>query len=114
MPNNCRQENIVVLSDEALEKERSKGHPLLVEIGAEWCGTCHIMAPVLAELAAQFKDRVKFARLNIASSEQVAREYGISELPFLLFYRNGEVVDYIVGMASKRAVTCRSDDDVSV
>ncbi|KAA3657079.1 MAG: thiol reductase thioredoxin [Calditrichaeota bacterium] len=72
--------------------------PTLVEIGAEWCGGCEIMAPVLERLAVLFTDRVTFRKLDIDANEALAREYGVSELPFLLLFKNGRLVDHVVGV----------------
>jgi len=82
------------------EIENSK-LPVLVAISADWCGTCHIMSPVLAELAEEWQRRIRLITINIETNEQIAREFGVTELPFLLFFSEGRIVDHVIGLASK-------------
>lgn len=97
-PNLCE-----IVTDENFEKEvLQAAGVVLVEIAAEWCGTCHIMAPVLEKLADEYKGRVKFVGMDIETSEQVAREYGVNELPLLLFFKDGQLVDHAIGGVSKQ------------
>jgi thioredoxin 1 len=74
--------------------------PFLVEIGAEWSGACDIVAPVLERLAIEYEGQIRFGRLDIDTNEQMAREFGVTELPFLLFFKDGKLVDHIIGMVS--------------
>ena len=95
----------IVLTDENFQKEVMENpEPVLVEIGAEWCGTCHIMAPIIEKLAVQYKGRIKIGKLNIDTNIRIAREYGINELPIMLFFKNGQVVGHVIGAVSKNVL----------
>jgi thioredoxin 1 len=78
--------------------------PFLVEIGAEWSGSCEIMAPLMERLAAEYEGRIHFGRLDIDANEEIAREFGVTELPFLLFFRDGKLVDFIIGTVSRQVL----------
>lgn len=81
--------------------------PVLVEVEADWCGTCHIMAPILEKLAHYYEGRIKFGRIDIEANEKIARDYGVSELPFLLFFKDGRLVDHVIGALSEKALDKR-------
>ena len=87
-----------------LEQARESTEPAMVEIRAEWCGSCHIMAPVIEKLALEFNGKIKFIKMDIETKEQAAREYGITELPILLFFREGNLVDHLIGIAPRAAI----------
>ncbi len=83
------------------------GEPFMVEIGAEWSGNCAIMAPIIECLAGEYEGRIHFGRLDIDANEQIAREFGVTELPFLLFFRDGKLVDHIIGTVSRKVLEVR-------
>jgi thioredoxin 1 len=78
--------------------------PFLVEIRADWSGSCEIMAPLIEHLAAEYAGRIHFGRLDIDANEEIAREFGVTELPFLLFFENGKLVDHIIGIISQKVL----------
>ncbi len=85
---------------EVLECDR----PVLLEISAEWCGLSHIIAPVIEEMALRFCTRVKFCRIDADRDGDVATRYGIRKFPAILFFKNGQVVDSIIGSAPRRMI----------
>ena len=90
-----------ILTDEDFQQEVIENpEPVIVEIGAEWCGTCHIIAPIIEKLAVKFNEQIKFARLDIDRSKRMAGEYHITDLPTLLFFNNGQIVDHLFGAVS--------------
>lgn len=85
-------------SDFAERVLRSK-RPVLVDFWAEWCGPCHMIAPSLEKLAGEFGDQLTVAKLNVDENPQMARQYRVQGIPMLLIFRNGQVVDRLVGAA---------------
>jgi thioredoxin 1 len=74
--------------------------PFLVEIGADWCGSCDIMAPIIERLAIEYEGKIKLGRLDIDANELLAREFGVTGLPYLLFFKDGKLADHIFGITS--------------
>ena len=102
--------NIVTLTDENFAQEVLKSPvPVLVDFWAEWCGPCKMVAPILDELASEYDNRVKIAKLNIDDYQGLATEYGIRAIPTLLIFKDGQVADQIVGLRSKRDFKAKLD-----
>lgn len=75
--------------------------PILVDFWAPWCGPCKAIAPILEELAGEIGDKVRICKLNVDEHSDVASRFNIRAIPTLLIFKNGEVVDQLVGMTSK-------------
>lgn len=95
----------ITLTDENFEAEViEKPGPVLVTFSAEWCGSCHMMAPVIAELASDCQGRLKVGKLDIDHNPRIAAQYGIRSTPTLLLFRHGQLVDHVVGVVPKRVL----------
>ena len=79
--------------------------PVLVDFWTEWCGPCKVIAPVVEELATDYKGKIKFGKVNVDDNNMVASEYGVRSIPTLLIFKNGSVVNQIVGAVPKEKIT---------
>lgn len=95
----------VTLTDENFDTEVLDSRELvLVVFSADWCGPCHMIAPVIEELSADFEGQAKMGKLNIDQNAYVAAQYGIRSTPTLLFFKDGQIVDQVVGVVPKRVL----------
>ena len=79
--------------------------PVLVDFNQTLCAPCRAIAPILEELGLQFKGKLKIVKINCDENQENAQNYGVRAFPTLLFFKNGEVKDTVVGVQSKDALT---------
>ena len=91
----------VTITSENFESLKNGAQPLVVDFWATWCGPCRMVAPIIAELAEAYDGKITVGKCDVEDNEDLAQEFGIRNIPTILFFKNGEVVDKIVGAQSK-------------
>ena len=100
-----KKSTIYILTSENFQKKvLNSKQPVLVEFSTEWCGTSHIIAPIIKEMAVKFKDDIKFCKIDIDEYEELSKQYGVRKIPTILLFNNGKVVDFIVGAVSRKVL----------
>ena len=104
----------IEFTDANFEQEVLKSNtPVLVDFWAEWCGPCKMIAPILDEVAQEFDGRLKVAKVDVDANNKTAARYNIMSIPSLLFFKNGQLVDQIVGAMAKSQLTSRLEKVLS-
>jgi thioredoxin 1 len=94
--------SIITATDDNFEGEILKSDkPVLVDFWAPWCGPCKVIGPLVEELAQQFQDNVKFAKINVDDSQKTALTYGVRSIPTLILFKDGKILDTLVGLVPK-------------
>jgi thioredoxin 1 len=94
----------IIFTDANFEDEALKANvPVVVDFWATWCGPCRMIAPIVEELAGEFDGKVKVGKLDVDENQQTAIKYGVRSIPTVLFFKDGKVVDTIIGASPKSA-----------
>jgi thioredoxin 1 len=98
-------ENVLHVKDQTFKNEvLEASEPVLVDFWAAWCGPCKMIAPVIDELAEDYKGKVKICKLNVDENGQTAQEYGVMSIPTMILYKNGKEIDRLVGFMPKASI----------
>ena len=96
-----------VFTDENLKQEIEKGTPVVVDFWATWCGPCRVIGPIVEDLAQEFEGRVLIGKYDVDEGSDMAAEYGVRNIPTLLFFKNGQLADRHVGSATREMLTAK-------
>jgi len=100
--------NPIELAEENFEKEVLQSDvPVLVDFWAEWCMPCKMIAPAVQEISREYEGRIKVGKLDVDTNPHTASRFGIRSIPTLLIFKNGKVVDQIVGAVPKKHITAK-------
>ena len=81
--------------------------PVIVDFWAEWCGPCRKLGPILDEISVEYGEKVEVVKVNVDDETELAQRFNIQSLPTLLYFQNGEVVNQLVGAASKKTIVSK-------
>ena len=97
--------NAVAVTDATFEQEVEKHDGLaVVDFWATWCGPCRIISPILDQLSAEYEGRVKISKMDVDANIKTASRFNVRSIPMLLFFKNGKVVDQIIGAVPKKMI----------
>ena len=99
----------VTISSENFESLKNGEQPLVVDFWATWCGPCRMVGPVISELAQEYDGRVVVGKCDVEENEALAMEFGIRNIPTILFFKGGQLVDKIVGAQAKARIQEKFD-----
>ncbi|MBQ6210888.1 MAG: thioredoxin [Prevotella sp.] len=91
----------VKITTDNFESYKNGNLPLVVDFWATWCGPCRMVGPIISELANDYEGKVIVGKCDVEENDELAMDYGIRNIPTILFFKNGELVDKFVGAAQK-------------
>jgi thioredoxin 1 len=95
----------VAVTDQNFDTEvLQSGTPVLVDFWAAWCAPCRAIAPIVDEIAGEYPDKLKVMKVDVDNNPAIASRYGIRSIPTLLLFKDGDVVETVIGVAAKQAL----------
>jgi thioredoxin 2 len=108
-PGNGKAGKPQVVTDASFQQDvlQASGAPLLVDFWAPWCGPCRVVGPIMDQLAAESDGRYRIAKLNVDENPMTASRYQVASIPTMLIFKDGALIDRIVGAQPKQAIVAR-------
>lgn len=97
------------VTDANFEELVNSGKPMVLDFWAEWCGPCRMVAPIIDELAAEYEGKIIIGKMDVDNNNDVVTQFGIRNIPTILFFKDGKVVDKQVGAAQKATFVSKID-----
>jgi len=109
MASDAATTEVLKVTDENQADMVSQHSRIVLDCYADWCGPCRMVAPIIQELAGEYTGRVSFGKVDVDQSPGVARQFNVSSIPTLLFFKDGQLVDRLVGALPKPALKEKVD-----
>ncbi len=106
-------EPITVTDDSFEEKVLKSSLPVLTDFWAEWCGPCHMVAPILEDIAGTYDGQLKVAKLNVDNNPQTATRFGIRSIPTMMLFKDGQPVETLIGFMPKEQLLKKLEPHLS-
>ena len=97
------------VTDVNFEELVNAGKPMVLDFWAEWCGPCRMVSPIIDELATEYEGKVTIGKMDVDNNNDVVTQFGIRNIPTVLFFKDGKLVDKQVGAAQKSAFVAKID-----
>lgn len=99
----------LTITNENYEEIMAMGKPVVIDFGAEWCGPCCALAPIIEELAAEYEGSVVIGKCDVEEADDIAAQYRVRNIPTVVFIKDGAAVDKTVGSVSKDTLKAKID-----
>ena len=99
----------VKITSENFENLKDSAQPLVVDFWATWCGPCRMVGPIISELAEEYDGRITVGKCDVEENEELALEFGIRNIPTILFFKDGKLVDKVIGAQPRANIQDKFD-----